>query len=369
MQRLYWILMAFLILSALLVITYLSWKFRALFSIIWKGILIGRSFIRIFFGGKGSKQQRSEIKVNAIELEEKSPTPSAPTLNQLEEKAYILDYIPSICAVLNRKRCYIEVILEGIRQKALIDCGADISYCGRSVAIKCGMKIKSGDVPMAWAANSTPISFLGSAMATIEIGDSKLRWPLLISEDQACPGGLVIGTDFMEEKEQIHLNFKNMTIQLGEDVLPMIASMEFMEIPKKQLEIRLLKNHVLPPQSDSFVWGTINRSFDPTQEFLLEEWEDHDYWPLKVGKTLSKPGSSRLIPLRLLNFGNSPLQIYAKSRVGILEPIIQNKNETNSIEVFKRKDEYVSPKLIGRMNYLIYQILRIKMKKFQKNLI
>ncbi|CAK5091392.1 unnamed protein product [Meloidogyne enterolobii] len=145
MQRLYWILMAFLILSALLVITYLSWKFRALFSIIWKGILIGRSFIRIFFGGKGSKQQRREIKVNAIELEEKSPTPSAPTLNQLEEKAYILDYIPSICAVLNRKRCYIEVILEGIRQKALIDCGADISYCGRSVAIKCGMKTKSGD--------------------------------------------------------------------------------------------------------------------------------------------------------------------------------------------------------------------------------
>nr|CAD2205103.1 unnamed protein product [Meloidogyne enterolobii] len=308
MTRLYWLLITFGILAALSIITYLSWKFP-------------------------------------VELQELNPKPSAPTLEQLEEKAYILDYIPSICSVKSRKRCYIEVLLEGKRQKALVDCGADISYCGKSVAIKCGLKIKPGDVPLAWAANSTPISFLGSAMANVVIGESKINWPFLISEDNACPGGLVIGTDLMEEKEEIHLNFKNKTIKLGEDLLPMIASMDYLEKPKRQIEVRLLKTHTLPPQSDNFIWGTVNRSFDPIQEFILEEWEKHDYWPLKVGKTLSRPGSSRLIPMRLLNFGKSPIQVYANSRVGILEPITSDGNETNSIEIFRRKDAYISPEV------------------------
>nr|CAD2171135.1 unnamed protein product [Meloidogyne enterolobii] len=199
MQRLYWILMAFLILSALLVITYLFWKFRALFSLMWKGIMIGRTVIRFFFGGKKDNLERKEIKVNAIELEELKPKPSAPTLNDLEERAYILEYIPSVCSVKSRKRCYVGVLFGGKIQKALIDCGADISYCGESVASGCGLKINSKDVPMAWAANSTPITFLGSAMVTIEIGGSTMRWPFLVSEDKSCPGGLVIGTDLMEE--------------------------------------------------------------------------------------------------------------------------------------------------------------------------
>jgi len=37
-------------------------------------------------------------------------------------------------------------------------------------------------------------------MVTIEIGGSTMRWPFLVSEDKSCPGGLVIGTDLMEEK-------------------------------------------------------------------------------------------------------------------------------------------------------------------------
>nr|CAD2198695.1 unnamed protein product [Meloidogyne enterolobii] len=345
MQRLYWILMAFLILSALLVITYLFWKFRTLFSLMWKGIMIGRTVIKFFFGGKEGRRERKEIKVNAIELEELNPKPSAPTLNDLEEKAYILDYIPSVCSVKSRKRCYVEVLFGGKIQKALIDCGADISYCGESVASRCGLKINSKDVPMAWAANSTPITFLGSSMVTIEIGGSTMRWPFLVSEDKSCPGGLVIGTDLMEEKEEIKLNFKNKTIQLGEDILPMIAAMEYVELPKRQIEVRLLENYVLPPLSDSLLWGTVNRIFDPTQQFLLEEWSQHEYWPVKIGRTLSQPGSSRLIPLRILNFGNSHVQIYGKSRVGILEPIYADEKGANSVEVFMRKDEYISPEV------------------------
>ena len=53
--------------------------------------------------------------------------------------------------------------------------------------------------------------------------------------------------------------------------------------PKRQIEVRLWKNQTLPPQSDNFIWGTVNRSFDPIQEFILEEWEKHNYWPLKIG--------------------------------------------------------------------------------------
>nr|CAD2209202.1 unnamed protein product [Meloidogyne enterolobii] len=237
MTRLYWLLITFGILAALSIITYLSWKFRIIFTLLWKGIMLGRSIARIFLNkSTNERNKRKEIKIAAVELEELNPKPSAPPLDKLEEKAYILDYIPSICSVGSRKRCYIEVLLEGKRQKALVDCGADISYCGKSVAIKCGLKIRPGDVPLAWAANSTPISFLGSAMANVEIGESKIIWPFLISEDNACPGGLVIGTDLMEEKEEIHLNFKNKTIQLGDDLLPMIAAMDYLEKPKDKLK-------------------------------------------------------------------------------------------------------------------------------------
>nr|CAD2176155.1 unnamed protein product [Meloidogyne enterolobii] len=120
MTRLYWLLITFGVLAALSIITYLSWKFRIIFILLWKGIMLGRSLARIFLTkNTNENNKRKEIKVAAVELQELNPKPSAPTLEQLEEKAYILDYIPSICSVRSRKRCYIEVLLEGKDKKRL----------------------------------------------------------------------------------------------------------------------------------------------------------------------------------------------------------------------------------------------------------
>uniref|UniRef100_A0A915PAQ7 Uncharacterized protein n=1 Tax=Meloidogyne floridensis TaxID=298350 RepID=A0A915PAQ7_9BILA len=56
------------------------------------------------------------------------------------------------------------------------------------------------------------------------------------------------------------------------------------------------------------------------EQFITVE-RQHQYFPLRVGKCLVKPMAKRIVPLRLMNYGNSEIKIHANSKLADLEPI------------------------------------------------
>uniref|UniRef100_A0A915LJ23 Peptidase A2 domain-containing protein n=1 Tax=Meloidogyne javanica TaxID=6303 RepID=A0A915LJ23_MELJA len=240
------------------------------------------------------------ITVSAVE---RRLTPTAPLAEEvLEEEAYILNFIP--------------------KTRALFDTGADITYVSKKVADACGMKINKGDFPQAQAANSTPIFLIGSANTLVEIGNFRTTFPILISENEGCPGGANIGTDLMEEinKQEdyiLGIDFKRGEVHLGGASLPMVHAVNS---EWKPMAVQLLKTHLLPALSDSLVWGKINKGAGPEEQFITVERE-HKYFPIRVGKCLVKPMAKRIVPLRLLNYGNAEITVHANSKLANLEPI------------------------------------------------
>lgn len=261
------------------------------------------------------------ITVSAVE---RRLTPTAPLAEEvLEEEAYILNFIPKVYQVTSKKRrCHINVTLNGNKTRALFDTGADITYVSKKVADACGMKINKGDFPQAQAANSTPIFLIGSANTLVEIGNFRTTFPILISENEGCPGGAIIGTDLMEEinKQEdymIGIDFKRGEVHLGGSSLPMVHTVNS---EWKPMAVQLLKTHLLPALSDSLVWGKINKGAGPEEQFITVERE-HKYFPIRVGKCLVKPMAKRIVPLRLLNYGNAEITVHANSKLANLEPI------------------------------------------------
>ncbi|KAL7073689.1 hypothetical protein ACQ4LE_007495 [Meloidogyne hapla] len=295
------------------------WKGRIYIAFMIRGIRLGSSIVNTMINL--IRPRRRHITVSAVE---KRQTPTAPLAEEtLEEEAYILDYIPKVYQISLKRRCYINISLNGRKTRALFDTGADITYVSKKTAEACGMKISKGDFPQAQAANSTPICLIGSSNTVIEMGNFRAHFPILISENDGCPGGAIIGTDLMEEinrREEDHtigLDFKKGEVKLGKITLPMVNAINF---EWKPLAVQVLKTHILPPLSDSLVWGKINKGTGPEEQFITVESE-HKYFPLRVGKCLVQPMARRIVPLRLLNFGNSEIEVHANSKLASLEPV------------------------------------------------
>nr|CAD2147159.1 unnamed protein product [Meloidogyne enterolobii] len=312
------------------------WKGKIYFMMVINGMRLGIRVANTFLNLIRPRQSRQRITVSAIERRQ---TPTAPLAEEvLEEEAYILDFIPKVYQVMAKKRrCYININLNGRKTRALFDTGADITYVSKKIADACNMSILKGDFPQAQAANSTPIYLLGSSNTLIEIGNLKIQFPILISENDGCPGGAIIGTDLMEEINRqeddcsIGLDFKEGKIKLGRVILPMVQAVN---LEWKPIAVQLLKTQILPALSDSLVWGKINRCVGPEDQYITEESE-HRYFPLRVGKCLVKPMAKRIVPLRLLNYGNSEIKVHANSKLATLEAL---GNEIK-IETVMEKDE------------------------------
>nr|CAD2206442.1 unnamed protein product [Meloidogyne enterolobii] len=312
------------------------WKGKIYFMLVINGIRTGINIVTTIISWIQPRRQSQRITVSAVERRQ---TPSAPLAEEaLEEEAYILGYIPKVCQIgAKRRRCYINVSLNGKKTRALFDTGADITYVSKKTAEACGMKINNGDFPQAQAANSTPICLIGSSNTVVEIGNFRALFPILISENDGCPGGAIIGTDLMEEINRqdedytIGLDFKKGEVKLGGRTLPMVQAINF---EWKPIAVHLLKTHILPAMSDSMVWGRITKGAGPEEQFLTVE-SDHKYFPLRVGKCLVQPMARRIVPLRLLNFGNSEIEVHANSKLANLEPI---GNEPKIETVIKEND-------------------------------
>uniref|UniRef100_A0A915NHW5 Peptidase A2 domain-containing protein n=1 Tax=Meloidogyne floridensis TaxID=298350 RepID=A0A915NHW5_9BILA len=296
------------------------WKGRVYIMLVINGIRAGGRMANFMINLLRPRRNRP-ITVSAVE---RRLTPTAPLAEEvLEEEAYILNFIPKVYQVTSKKRrCHINVTLNGNKTRALFDTGADITYVSKKVADACRMKINKGDFPQAQAANSTPIFLIGSANTLVEIGNFRTTFPILISENEGCPGGAIIGTDLMEEinKQEdymIGIDFKRGEVHLGGSSLPMVHAVNS---EWKPMAVQLLKTHLLPALSDSLVWGKINKGAGPEEQFITVERE-HKYFPIRVGKCLVKPMAKRIVPLRLLNYGNAEITVHANSKLANLEPI------------------------------------------------
>ncbi|KAL3101498.1 hypothetical protein niasHT_028898 [Heterodera trifolii] len=311
------------------------------------------TIVGCFTTGRKLAEQVGHPMVMEVELEERAAPSAPPEDRMLEQKAYVLNYMPKIYQVhqneRKKKRCYLNVTINGKDVKALFDTGADITYVRNSTANQCMLNVRRGDFPQARAANKTAIRFFGSALAEIKLGEFEGKFPLLVSEDDCCPCAAIIGTDLMDyiteqgEEEEIGLNFKKGSVRIGHIHLPMVAAVT---IEKKPIEIRLQTTQTLPPFSDTFVWGQLNRSFDAEEIFITTERE-HQYFPLRVGKCLASPGSTRNAPLRLLNFGNCPIKVHAGSRLGILEAI----SDATQINSLKEEDKNEDPNIMNEAEW------------------
>uniref|UniRef100_A0A183C354 RNA-directed DNA polymerase n=1 Tax=Globodera pallida TaxID=36090 RepID=A0A183C354_GLOPA len=308
---------------------------------------IGSTLASCFPSGRDLANRVRNPIVMEVELGE-LPKPSAPPEEpSLEQKAYVLSYMPKICQInqfgRKKKRCYLNLAINGRNIKALFDTGADVTYIGLSTATQFLLNIKRGDFPQARAANSTAIHFIGSAMVDIKLGDFEGKFPILVSDDGSCPCAAIIGTDLMDRisehgEEEIGLNFKRGLVRVGHIHLPMIAAVH---VEKQPIEIRLHQSQTLPPLSDSFAWGRINRNLAPDEAFITQERE-HNYFPLRVGKCLTSPGSTRVVPLRLLNFGNSVIKVHEGSRLANLESM----EEGAQINSLKKETDKDDPKMV-----------------------
>jgi hypothetical protein len=240
----------------------------------------------------------------------------------LHEEAYILDFIPSsICAVGNFE-CWVSVHTNGRPVKALFDSGSSLTFCRESVAKECGLlATPATSLPRAFAANGTPMEFLGRAATEMKLGEFKTDFPLLVSIDQHCPTEMIIGRDFMKRINRagkgIGLDFQKGVIHIGSSPVAMIAPV--LSPAEELLEVRAHETVDLQPRSDTLLFGCVKQPMDAEAEYLTHARVGNDTM-LAVGRCLVKAIENR-VPVRLLNAGNCAKRIWANSRIALLEKL------------------------------------------------
>ncbi|KAL3116872.1 hypothetical protein niasHT_003396 [Heterodera trifolii] len=181
-----WILITIAIILLLVGCTVLLWKIKIYTTLLLTPIHLLQSLVNTltdcFNSGRRLAEQVRYPIVMEVELQDRARPSAPPEEPLLDQKAYVLNYLPNICQIeqtkRKKKRCYVNFFMNGVKTKALFDTGADITYIGYSTAQRCFMMVRKGDYPQARAANSTPIRFIGSAIANIKLGDFEGKFPI-----------------------------------------------------------------------------------------------------------------------------------------------------------------------------------------------
>ncbi len=101
----------------------------------------------------------------------------------------------------DRKRPMMEVLLNGVKMKALIDTGATMSVVTRSAAARAGVTPTSAGVSKAGQTGgigSRIINLHNARFKTFAVGDETINNPVLMLMDVERPGyDLILGTDFL----------------------------------------------------------------------------------------------------------------------------------------------------------------------------
>ncbi|KAK0414744.1 hypothetical protein QR680_011596 [Steinernema hermaphroditum] len=125
------------------------------------------------------------------------------------------------------KQPHVEVLLNGRPVRALLDSGAGISYCRRSI-VPSNVRQESTSTRSSKCGNGSGLHFIGQFEAQIQIGSRKTSTKILISEDHDCPVDLLLGTQFMRDVQRdgtlIAFDMAKEEIALGDERIPMVAT-------------------------------------------------------------------------------------------------------------------------------------------------
>lgn len=251
------------------------------------GFRVGRIIARAigwFFRGEGKQIKMATVPAEDIELCVIEPTaPPEP----IEEKAYILSYIPPrVLMITNDAETLpaIQLMIENYPVKALVDTCAGISLCRESLAKKLGLKIFRTGVKACRAANKSVMEMIGRTYAKIRVKEKSWILEMLVAVDEHCPEDMLIGKPALRQLEGI-VDLGEEKVKLGGEWVPILAIST--EVPLVTLE----KEEILDPRSDTLITGKLNMKVDSNETFLTTG-VNHRIEMLSVGKALVQPGDS-----------------------------------------------------------------------------
>ncbi|KAH7713491.1 pol polyprotein [Aphelenchoides avenae] len=214
---------------------------------------------------------------------------------------------------------YIQLNLNGIPVRTLVDSGASISYAQESVAATAGLIVDNASGSLtAQAANGSSINFLGRAPASLQFGDTTVDLKLLVSKDSDCPAPLLLGMDVLRGLNQpITFDFSRNSIRTPAEEIALIAGV-LATTDDKPIPTYIAETVIIPARSDNVIKARIARTFPCKTELLLSE-RPNEYPALMVGRCLVCPGSSKQVAVRIFNTSNGDITVYAGSRIAHLE--------------------------------------------------
>jgi hypothetical protein len=217
----------------------------------------------------------------------------------------------------------INVEINGIKARTIMDTGSSISYCRYFLAHRAGFRINSdyaNNSVKARTANGTEISFLGEFCANIKIGNTQIKINLLVSINKFCPEELLLGMDFVKNVNNLGMdlsfNVNKKEIKFGEEQVFMHTfsiAHELFRTDKFVNYITLDETTIVEPFSDYCIHTTCIPNFSTKCKTILilpseKELGSH----IIVGKSLCKKDN---LFVRILNSGKNSVKLYKNMKI------------------------------------------------------
>jgi hypothetical protein len=259
--------------------------------------------------------------------------------------AFACTFLPPSCCLFTpnspAKLAETEVLVNDVPIVGLLDGGSSVTYARLSTIRDLGLEeaLKSPSIPGATAVNYSPVSFIGEVPVTMNMAGLVVEIPVHVSRDEDCQMGLLLGADFELKINQLGyvLGVNRLTrrvwLRAAEDVekLPgpevaMVNALSHLddslfERPDGRCIVRVEETVELPARSDTFIWGIIEGEFEQNVPVLMKDEAGGLNDGVVIGKTVSCPGQTHRIPLRILNAGVADVVLYKNKRLGKAEPL------------------------------------------------
>ena len=104
----------------------------------------------------------------------------------------------------------VEIKINGINFKGLVDTGSSVTYCRASTVKKLKLEnsYQNSSNVTGIAANGSRFVFLGELYPIIEMGRIKVKTRMLVSEDKNWPTDIIIGIDFLRKINEMDKDIK-----------------------------------------------------------------------------------------------------------------------------------------------------------------
>jgi hypothetical protein len=208
----------------------------------------------------------------------------------------------------------------------LLDTGSDVTcVSSRLPGVEKWKLTPPQSVPS--TANGSPLQCLGEITANIEIGHvSKTNIRLLVIENLNAPA--ILGMDTLEKFGSFGIDWTNKTLTLGEAKLVLEKRSHGSVL--SPVVVSLISNHTIPPRSQCFVLAGTSDTGPYDHDVLFSPFNDKlARLDVLLGTGVISASAQNRIPVTVLNNGDSPVQLYAGTRVGEISPIKVQESDCN----------------------------------------